>query len=77
MALSCREIVELVTDYLDGDLDHETTQQVRAHLDLCDGCERYVRQMRTTTDAVGDIQPETLPDEIRSELLTAFRTYHR
>jgi anti-sigma factor RsiW len=45
---SREEIVELVTDYLEGVLDPEMAAEVQAHLELCDGCATYVEQMRAT-----------------------------
>lgn len=76
MALSCSQVVELVTDYLEGALDPAASAAVREHLALCDGCERYVEQMRTTATALGTVDRRTLPDEIQRQLLAAFRTYH-
>lgn len=76
MALSCRQIVELVTDYLDGVLDEETAAAVAEHLALCDGCTLYVEQMRATSAALGTAEVDTLPSQVRDELLAAFRAYH-
>ncbi|WP_347354460.1 zf-HC2 domain-containing protein [Intrasporangium sp.] len=75
MALSCKQVVELVTDYLEGALDEATAADVRAHLALCDGCETYLQQMRHTAAALGEIDVETLPDPVQEELLAAFRAY--
>lgn len=75
MSLSCQEIVELVTDYLDGALDAPTTAAVREHLALCDGCETYVDQMRETATALSGIDVDALPGEMQDRLLAAFRAY--
>jgi len=45
LAVHCQEIVELVTDYLEGVLDPKMTAEVEAHLELCDGCDIYVEQI--------------------------------
>jgi anti-sigma factor RsiW len=55
-ALDCRSIVELASDYLDGDLDADRHRRVVAHLAGCDGCERYVDQVRQTVRLVGRLQ---------------------
>ncbi len=75
--MTCAELVELVTAFLDGALDPETEQRFVEHLAICDGCETYVEQMRRTIAEVGNVQPESLPDETRDRLLDAFRTFPR
>lgn len=72
--LDCREFVELVTSYLEGDLDAPAEQDFIDHLALCDGCERYLDQMRRTTQALTDLPADTLPGDARSALLNAFRS---
>ena len=72
-ALSCQEVVELVTDYLEGALGAEEAAVFEAHLELCDGCRAYVEQMRTTIEAVGRIEESDVPPEVRAGLLSAFR----
>jgi anti-sigma factor RsiW len=71
--ISCREVVELVTDYLDGALDSETRARFEAHLELCGPCVEYVEQIRTTSRlaAVAVAEFEQRPD--RDALLAAFR----
>jgi anti-sigma factor RsiW len=72
--LNCNELVELVTDYLDGALDEETAHRVADHLAGCDGCTTYVEQIRQTVTALGSSPPEVeLTDEARDALLAAFR----
>jgi anti-sigma factor RsiW len=72
--LNCDELVELVTDYLDGALEAETDGRVADHLAGCDGCTTYVDQMRQTITTLGSSPPDVeLTDEARSALLAAFR----
>ena len=73
LTVACQEIVELVTDYLEGALDPDMTAEVEAHLQLCDGCDIYVEQMRATIRALGTVPLETLSETAQSELLQAFR----
>jgi anti-sigma factor RsiW len=51
--LACRELVELVTEYLDGALDVSTRARLEAHLAECGGCERYLEQLRQTVRLAG------------------------
>jgi anti-sigma factor RsiW len=73
--LSCQEIVELVTDYLEGELPPDTASRFEEHLNFCDGCETYLAEMRAAIATVGraDAVEEEMPAETRDSLLTAFR----
>jgi anti-sigma factor RsiW len=73
MTVHCQEIVELVTDYLEGVLDPNMAAEVEAHLELCDGCDIYVEQMRATIRALGKVPVSTLSEAAQAELTQAFR----
>lgn len=73
LTAQCQQVVELITDYLEGALDPDMTAEVEAHLQLCDGCDTYVEQMRATIRALGTVPVETLSETAQSELLQAFR----
>jgi anti-sigma factor RsiW len=73
LTVSCQEIVELVTDYLEGVLDRDMATEVEAHLQLCDGCDVYIEQMRATIRVLGTVPVETLSETAQVELLRAFR----
>ncbi len=74
-ALRCQELVELITDYLEGALPSEDARRFDAHLAECDGCSAYVEQMRQTIEAIGQIPPESLSAEASAELLRTFRDW--
>lgn len=73
LQVDCIDVVELVTDYLEGALDEATTAEVEAHLALCGPCQTYLDQMRATIDALGHVPVETLSTEAKATLVTAFR----
>ena len=75
--LACSELVELVTDYLEGALSDEERQRFEGHVSECPGCDNYLDQMRETIAVVGRIEVDYLSDETRSELLVAFRGWAR
>lgn len=75
--MTCAEVVELVTAFLDGALDPVTAERFVEHLALCDGCEIYVEQMRRTIAEVGQVEPESLSATTRDHLLEAFRSFPR
>lgn len=71
--VACRELVELVTEYLEGALPAEEVAAIEAHLDECPGCRAYLDQMRATIAVLGTVTVQTLPDRIVDDLLLAFR----
>ena len=75
--MPCRELVELVTDYLEDRLSPGDRERFEAHLDGCEYCETYLEQMRQTIRALGRLPEESLSAEARDALLTAFRGWAR
>jgi anti-sigma factor RsiW len=75
--VSCQEVVELVTDYLEQALPAEEAAVFEQHLNFCDGCVLYVDQVRKTVDAVGDLSAEEVPEHMKAKLMTAFRDWKR
>lgn len=73
--MTCEEFVELATAFLDGALDPATEARFVEHLALCEGCERYLDQFRTTIRELGSLPAETLSADVRDNLLTAFRDW--
>ena len=73
--LRCREIVELVTEYLEETMSAELRAAFDAHLAGCEGCTHYLEQMETMIRVAGTIEPEALTPEFRAGLLAAFRDF--
>jgi anti-sigma factor (TIGR02949 family) len=75
--MSCSDVVELVTEYLERSLPGEETALFEQHLNFCEGCVCYVDQIRATVETVGRLEPEEVPPDMRERLLTAFRDWRR
>lgn len=75
--VSCNEVVELVTDYLERALPADDAALFEQHLNFCDGCVVYVEQMRATNATVGRVREEDVPAETKDKLMTAFREWKR
>jgi predicted anti-sigma-YlaC factor YlaD len=75
--LSCQELVELVTDYLEGALPDGERVRFDEHLAVCEGCRVYVDQMRRTIRTVGALREDAIAPEARETLLAAFRNWRR
>jgi anti-sigma factor RsiW len=73
--LSCREVVELVTEYLEGALSRRDRKRFERHLAGCGGCTAHLEQMRRTIRATGRLTEEQTTEEARRELVTAFRDW--
>ena len=71
--IACIELVELLSDYLEGALPADEVAAVDAHLETCPPCRTYLAQMRATIKAVGSVPVATLPDEAYDTLLATFR----
>jgi anti-sigma factor RsiW len=75
--MSCQELVELVTDYLEDAMSSEERRAFEEHLAICPGCVNYVEQMRKTVATVGVLREDSIPPEARESLLSAFRDWKR
>lgn len=72
---SCQQMVELVTEYLDGAMEPRRRARFEAHLAGCDGCSNYLEQFRTTVAVVGRIDVADIPESVMNEFVAAFRTW--
>jgi predicted anti-sigma-YlaC factor YlaD len=73
--LTCKELVELVTDYLENALTSVDHARFEAHVAICPGCRTYLDQMQTTIHTLGFLSEESLTSEARDQLLAAFRQW--
>lgn len=75
--MPCRELVALVTDYLEDRLAPIDRARFEAHLRDCEACQVYVEQLRQTTRVLGRLPEDALSPEAQEALLGAFRTWIR
>ena len=73
--MNCQTVVELVTEYLEGALPEADRERLEAHLAECDGCTRYLEQVRTTIRLTGMLREEDLTPEAREGLLGVYRAW--
>jgi len=76
-SLSCKELVELVTAYLENSLPPEERERFETHLVGCRGCRNYVDQARKTLFMVNHLEEEHLSPQAQTRLLTAFRDWKK
>jgi predicted anti-sigma-YlaC factor YlaD len=70
--MTCKELVELVTDYLEGALSAEDQADFEKHLSLCTGCRNYLTQMQQTVETLGRLTEDSIPEDAKLELLAIF-----
>jgi anti-sigma factor RsiW len=73
--LSCKQVVELVNDYLEEALPLAERTEFELHLAYCEGCAEYLRQLRQLGRAAARLREEDVPEKTRNELLDAFRAW--
>jgi len=73
--LACREMVELVTEYLDGGLTRADQARFESHLAECPHCSEYLAQMRATIAITGHVRPDDLTPDARRDLVALYRRW--
>ncbi len=75
--LTCRELTELVTDYVEGRQTFVERMRFELHLGMCRHCRAYLRQMRDTVQILGNLPEEAIPPRMRDDLLERFRAWKK
>lgn len=73
--MSCRELVDVITDYLEGELAETDRVRFEAHLLECPYCQSYLDQMRETIRALGALTEDSLSPQTRKRLLESFHDW--
>ena len=73
--LACREMVELITDYLEGALPRSQRRRFDAHLAGCEHCTEYLAQMRATIRLTGRLRADDLTPEMTREFAEIYRRW--
>lgn len=76
MMLSCKQITELVTDYLEGRMSLTDRMRFQVHVGMCKHCRAYLRQMKATVTALGHLPDAPMPDAVRDDLRKRFADWH-
>jgi anti-sigma factor RsiW len=75
--LTCQELVDLVSDYIEGALSPAERERFEQHLASCSGCRNYLDQMQHMIRALGEHADEGIAPDARSALLDLFRDWKR
>jgi anti-sigma factor RsiW len=71
--MECCDLIDLLVDFLDGDLDEERTSRIQFHLDWCEPCTRFLDSYRTTGELCRKALFRQMPDDLKEELFTILR----
>jgi len=75
--LTCKELTELVTDYLEGRMNFGDRVRFRLHIGMCAHCREFLRERKLAIQTVGALPLEPIPEEVRQELMEKFRDWKR
>jgi anti-sigma factor RsiW len=75
--LTCQQLVEIVSEYLEDALPEPDRERFDAHLEICEGCRRYLDQMRTTIRVAGALTEDDLDPGAKDQLLQLFREWNK
>lgn len=76
--LTCQQLAEVVTDYLEGKMNFADRIMFQLHVGMCKHCRAYLNQMKQTVElvaATGKIEAEPMPDDVQAELMHRFRNW--
>lgn len=75
--MSCQELTELITEYLEGSMPFLQRLRFQIHLGFCRGCRNYLNQMKLTIKTLGNMPSEPMPPAVREEMLRRFRNWKK
>lgn len=75
--MSCRDLVELVTEYLERTMPAPDRVRFEEHLATCPPCQDYLEQMRQTIQAMGRLPREAISEDAKRGLLEIFRNWKK
>ena len=73
--MNCKELVELITDYIEDMLPPDERRRFEEHLATCSGCRNYLQQMQTTIKVTGKLTEDALKGKARKDLLNVYRKW--
>jgi anti-sigma factor RsiW len=74
-ALACRQVVELLTEYLDDALSTRDRARLEAHLADCPHCSEYLAQLRATIASAGRVETDHLEPAVVEDLVELYRRW--
>ena len=73
--MTCKQLTELITDYLERRMPLSHRVRFQLHVGMCKHCRAYLRQMKATIRTLGLLPAETIPPDVREQLMKRFRNW--
>lgn len=74
--LSCQQLTEIITDYLEGRMSFADRMRFQMHVGMCKHCRTYLRQMKATIASLGQLPDEPMPVDVRDEMRRRFAAWN-
>ncbi len=75
MSMTCRELFERLSEYVDGELSQEICQEIRRHMEGCDPCVAFAKTLKKTADLCRRLPSHTIPPEVAADLKALLATH--
>ncbi len=75
MSMTCRELFERLSEYVDGELSQEICEEIRRHMEGCDPCVAFAKTLKTTADLCRRLPSHPIPPEVAGALRAALATH--
>jgi anti-sigma factor RsiW len=66
--MRCRQVIDKISEYIDGELDPELVRELERHLEHCEDCRVVVDTTHKTVEIFYHTEPMALPDDVRERL---------
>ena len=77
MTMTCRELFERLSEYVDGELSHEICEEIRKHMEGCDPCVAFANTLKKTADLCHRLPSQPMPADVAANLQAFLSTYLR
>ena len=77
MTMTCRELFERLSEYVDGELSEEICREIRQHMQGCDPCVAFAKTLKTTADLCRRLPSQPLPPDVEANLEAFLAAYVR
>lgn len=75
MAMTCRELFERLSEYVDGELSREICEEIQRHMEGCDPCVAFAKTLKKTADLCRRLPSQPIPPEVAADLRTFLATH--
>jgi anti-sigma factor (TIGR02949 family) len=68
MSMTCKELFERLSEYVDGELSQDLCEEIRKHMDGCDPCVNFAKTLKTTADLCRRLPSQPIPPQVAADL---------